>query len=354
MTNHVPEYLKIREYLLKIVAASDGSNLQAPTENELCGRFRVTRPTVRNAIRGLIADGYLIPRRGLGTFINPSMVDKHLVRTPKMGVISRCAGDALADIQRMVAMNGMDFEPVYMSDSEDPQRLIEILKSGFDSLLWFEPAPSCEPCLEAVKASGLPLLAIARGYEPPCDCIASPDVCNAGRVIAETLYAKGHDRFIYVHNSQTDDGRLSAGSWLDSCCNRLSELSGRPHAPKDHFAYLKDFHSLIKNWRTRKAPFTAIYSVARIAPQLAGMLAQEGVSIPEDVSFLSYMQPEEGFFGGAAPDFMDIATPMRKAFFLWHSLRLGKGDRSGVFRKQLEYRVVSGETLKNISSREGC
>lgn len=44
-----------------------GSKL--PNEEALCNRFNVSRITLREAVRGLIEDGYVIRRQGAGTFV---------------------------------------------------------------------------------------------------------------------------------------------------------------------------------------------------------------------------------------------------------------------------------------------
>lgn len=46
---------------------SVGSKL--PNEEQLCDRFNVSRVTVREAVRGLIEDGYVVRRQGSGTYV---------------------------------------------------------------------------------------------------------------------------------------------------------------------------------------------------------------------------------------------------------------------------------------------
>lgn len=40
-----------------------------PNEDQLCARFSVSRVTIREAVRGLIEDGYVVRRQGSGTFV---------------------------------------------------------------------------------------------------------------------------------------------------------------------------------------------------------------------------------------------------------------------------------------------
>ena len=40
-----------------------------PNEEQLCNRFSVSRVTIREAVRGLIEDGYVVRRQGSGTYV---------------------------------------------------------------------------------------------------------------------------------------------------------------------------------------------------------------------------------------------------------------------------------------------
>ncbi len=60
----------VRSELRKAIIAGEfppGSKL--PNEETLCQRFAVSRITLREAVRGLIEDGYVVRRQGAGTFV---------------------------------------------------------------------------------------------------------------------------------------------------------------------------------------------------------------------------------------------------------------------------------------------
>jgi GntR family transcriptional regulator len=64
----IPLYYQLKEILLEsIKQAEKGSSF--PTELELCKRFDVSRPTVRQAIIELVNEGFLYRIKGRGTFI---------------------------------------------------------------------------------------------------------------------------------------------------------------------------------------------------------------------------------------------------------------------------------------------
>lgn len=67
---HLPMYVQLRDALAK--AIEDGELVQGdrlPSETDLCARFRVGRPTVRQALGLLRQEGWLVTRKGAGTYV---------------------------------------------------------------------------------------------------------------------------------------------------------------------------------------------------------------------------------------------------------------------------------------------
>jgi GntR family transcriptional regulator len=78
-TDAVPLYRRIQADLRARIASGDlrpGGQLE--TEQELMGRYEVSRATVRQALAGLLADGLLEIRRGLGTYVRPTALQHRL------------------------------------------------------------------------------------------------------------------------------------------------------------------------------------------------------------------------------------------------------------------------------------
>lgn len=68
----VPLHHQIQRVLRsKIEAGEWGADDRFPTEMALSRRFRVSRNTVREALRALERDGLIVRRRGRGTFVRP-------------------------------------------------------------------------------------------------------------------------------------------------------------------------------------------------------------------------------------------------------------------------------------------
>ena len=66
----VPLYHQLKDVILKGILAGDWKpDEQLPTENDLADRYRVSKITVRQALRDLAALGYVRREQGRGTFV---------------------------------------------------------------------------------------------------------------------------------------------------------------------------------------------------------------------------------------------------------------------------------------------
>ncbi len=92
----IPLYHQINEHLREHI---ENGVLQAedalPSEHELAARYGVNRLTVRRAISDLVAEGLLVRRHGVGTFVaKPKMTQSHaqlLSFTQRMAQLGRTA-----------------------------------------------------------------------------------------------------------------------------------------------------------------------------------------------------------------------------------------------------------------------
>jgi GntR family transcriptional regulator len=64
----VPLYYQLKELLWDIVRHSQTGDA-IPTESDICERYDISRPTVRQAVSALETEGYLERRKGKGTFV---------------------------------------------------------------------------------------------------------------------------------------------------------------------------------------------------------------------------------------------------------------------------------------------
>lgn len=63
-------YLQLTRIFLNLITSGQWANgSQIPTEEELCRAYGVSKITVRQAIKNLVSDGYLLKIQGKGTFV---------------------------------------------------------------------------------------------------------------------------------------------------------------------------------------------------------------------------------------------------------------------------------------------
>jgi len=66
----IPLYYQLKQQILSMIETgklTEGDML--PPENELCSMFSISRPTIRQSLNELVAEGYLTRSKGRGTFI---------------------------------------------------------------------------------------------------------------------------------------------------------------------------------------------------------------------------------------------------------------------------------------------
>jgi GntR family transcriptional regulator len=81
--SHIPLYAQLAERFGMLIEKSQGSMIGKilPSESECMTYFRVSRPTVRQAMAQLFSQGLITRGRGRGTFVAPRRVDYDLGRS---------------------------------------------------------------------------------------------------------------------------------------------------------------------------------------------------------------------------------------------------------------------------------
>jgi len=349
----IPEYLRIRAYIINYINSHDRKSMLIPPENELCRIFNVTRPTVRNAIKGLVNDNYLIPRRGMGTYINPNFVNDKCLSPLTVGVIRgdgrHVNSPTSPELGLVIKMNGMDFQPLYLSNSDDPQRVVEFIKNGISAVICEYPSGQDE-MMAAIKNAGIPLLDIGENKHDHIDCIRYPQ--NIGQALAEYAFSLGHRKMLFVHNKQNYDRFLKKDSWLSQFCRKMNELSGENHTPEDSFAFIGSLAEKLQSCKEKHESYPFIYSVSSNAPMIAQILRGKNIRVPEDLSFIAYGEAEPRYFNVNTCAYVDYYHPLRDCFFKWTQKRLVNKDLSGTFSCEIDSVFRWGETLKNKTSKE--
>lgn len=75
----IPIYHQLEEYLKQQIENGILKEENSiPSEREFAEKFQISRMTVRQAINNLVMEGYLIRKKGLGTYVNKKKVEQDL------------------------------------------------------------------------------------------------------------------------------------------------------------------------------------------------------------------------------------------------------------------------------------
>lgn len=75
----VPLYFQLREALQEAIESGEFTESKPlPTEEELIREFKVSRTTVREALRGLMERGIIVKKQGVGSFVASEKIDEFL------------------------------------------------------------------------------------------------------------------------------------------------------------------------------------------------------------------------------------------------------------------------------------
>ena len=75
----VPLYRQLKDKILSDISSgklAEGEKI--PTEIELSELYNISRITVRNAVKELVAEGYLVKKQGKGTFVCLPKIERKL------------------------------------------------------------------------------------------------------------------------------------------------------------------------------------------------------------------------------------------------------------------------------------
>ncbi len=89
----IPLYFQLKDVLLAPIQEGqyqEGDPI--PTEREIGEKFQVSRITVRRAIDELVREGYLITRRGRGTFVARPKIQRPLTRMQSFSIATTAGG----------------------------------------------------------------------------------------------------------------------------------------------------------------------------------------------------------------------------------------------------------------------
>jgi hypothetical protein len=160
----------IRHYVMGLIYQNGFTSVRVPSSLELARQFGVTRRTARVVLEGLIREGYLIGKNGIGTFTNPAQGFKlgHGPQLPLIGVgVNDCSnfyydyrsGMRFAAAMQAILEHGANVYPLVHSSCDFEQFCLELRHAQLGGL--FLVQPDFSPEQQAVLTSlGFPVVSL--------------------------------------------------------------------------------------------------------------------------------------------------------------------------------------------------
>lgn len=171
----VSEYMKIRRYVVNLIYKAHGKSIQVPTILELAKQFGVSHATVSKAMKELTTEGFIIGRRGIGSFTNPCLSVAGGIR--ELPVIGILMGDGMGVhfdkylapilgqmLQQLVCLPATVH--LLTLGSLDPEVMRrEIVNEQLDGLLWDCPGEKGIEVARRLQRDGLPVVLLGKKAE---------------------------------------------------------------------------------------------------------------------------------------------------------------------------------------------
>lgn len=216
------KYMEIYEWIREQIEQGDlrpGEKVRS--ENELLQLFPVSRPTVRQALARLEADGLVERRRGSGTYVRKKRKAEGTAhRSRQIAVVTTYIDEyifprIIKSIEKTISGCEYTIQVAFTHNSVDLERRIlrRILEENIVSGLIIESTKSALPnpnraLYQELMARGIPVLFLNSYYPDLAAPHISMDDRQAGKTAAAYLIRKGHTKIGAVFKADDGQGLL--------------------------------------------------------------------------------------------------------------------------------------------------
>lgn len=267
-----------------------------PNQDALAERFNCTRPTVQKAIARLVAEGWLVTKRGAGTFVIRSS-EPEIHPSTAIAVMFTQDSHDLSDLQQSII--GVDHMlSVYQQtphgwDPAKERRFLEtVLNNRCLGLIAFctPKPPTNEDILDKIAAQGTRVVHVEPySLDLPDQDFVLPDYRQAGQTAATTFMLAGYRHFMFTHMADSPFERLMEAGFAQALRDQ-----GRSYTPDANRYRLPDVKhhperlpSLTEDL-LRLPPSTGILCRSQEnAATIKALLHQHSRAVPEDIGLIT-------------------------------------------------------------------
>ncbi len=342
----VPLHVRLRQQMASLAARNGGPGGKFMSVRALARQYQVGVPTVMKALRQLKAEGILISRPGLGTFI---------VSPARAGGVAGCAGLVVSsasmihfDRVYMTILSGIYEElsaarylaQLINTGARDAALVREVRQARLDGVIWINPAEFCGSSLQALRQAGVKTVRVDLGVKDNAACSVSADLFDEGRRAAEYLVRRGHRRIALAEKSPA----AARGVELEMR-GFMSALRARRLRLDEGLIFSgDDFNARLETALDLKAPFTAVCVSGPLYESVLATLRRKKRRVPADIALLT--EDDHFTMDCAAPVPTRLARPLRelgrtavRKLLEW--VRTGRQPPA----QALPWEIIEGETV---------
>jgi len=207
-TPEVLDYLKIRRHVMLLSRGSGSNQTRLPTISELCDRFEVSRPTVCKALKELTEQGYIISRRGVGSFTNPAMFNfPGVQRLPHVGLLLQegmsvylmnYLGGMLGELIKQLVAIPVILRQINLGSVNQEIIRRDILNEKLDLLVWVGHVDNFFERSQQLRESGLPVIYVDPRWSFPGSVMLNYE--EWGYRCGKLLLAENRRKVAFLHN----------------------------------------------------------------------------------------------------------------------------------------------------------
>jgi GntR family transcriptional regulator of arabinose operon len=203
----------------EIKQGSYGKEGKLPTEQDLVGRFGVSRQTVRQAIGLLKNEGQLHQIQGSGTYVSPINATKQRTNSKTIAIICTYISnyifpDIIRGMERELSGEGYAMNLIQTENRVDKERAIleKIINDGHVSGMIVEGTKTALPnpnisLYKKIKEMGIPLVFLHCTYpELSGETVVGMDDYQGGKALVKYLVNKGHTAIGGIFKSDDRQG----------------------------------------------------------------------------------------------------------------------------------------------------
>ena len=294
----VPKYFQLQTWLQdRIEQGYYATNEKIPTENELVKLSGLSRATVRQALRNLENDGYIIRKKRLGSFVQK--IEKKSTNIPTVGILIPDIRSGYAPIlargaedeatKNNVSLILCNTDDMLSQAGDHIERLIKLNVSG---IIYIPVAASDQKNLKVINKlirKKIPVVLADRGIQDSNLDFVTTNNFDGSRQITQHLINNGHERIAFLSNNLYSTERLRYDGFMSKMkehnINQDPSITIRDKGAFNVNRYLNHAHQILKN----KRKFTAVYAGHdRIALLFYAAAKNLGMRVPDDFSLVGY------------------------------------------------------------------